>query len=192
MYARVWKGRVVTSTTAPPVPAPTRTREPQAPPGLSVTTRLWMWGFIPAFLIHDGEEAGYIIKHGGLTEFGMWQTTAENLSGILFELTVGWLLILFATRAARPGWTMRVYAAFVAGWTLHGVMHLVEGVAGHGYVLGSVTALPCAVVYGALTLAVVYRDGLLERRWLLLALLPGSLTALALILAAHGYGSLIG
>lgn len=158
----------------------------------SFTTKLWMWGFLAAFLVHDGEEAGYIIKQGGLEGFGVFQGTAESLTGILFEMTLAWVFILLATRSGRPGWQVRLFAMLLSGWALHGVQHIVEAVAGHGYDVGAATALPACVVYGFLALCVLYREKLLDRRWLAWSVLGGGLIAVPFVALAHLYGSLLG
>jgi hypothetical protein len=155
-------------------------------------TRLWVWGWILSFLIHDGEEALYIVRHGGFKEFGVFQTVSQNLIGMMFELAVGWLAILAATRSARPGWPVRVLAVLLWGWTLHGVLHLVQSATGAGYSFGSVTALPVVVVYGCVALGHLYRDRLMQWRWIVPTAVVGAITGFALIYAAHAWGSLIG
>lgn len=161
-------------------------------PRLSATTRLWMWGWVLSFLIHDGEEALSIVRHGGFKEFGVFQTTAQCLAGILFELMVGALAILAAVRSARAGWTMTLFGLLMWGWTLHGVMHLVQAVSERGYTFGSVTAGPVVVAYGTLMLSRLYRERLMDRRWLPMAVLGGAVLGGLLIYGAHQYGSLFG
>jgi len=180
-----------TSTSTATSTFPTRQSAP-ATRTLSPQTRLWMWGWIPSFLIHDGEEALYIVRHGGLKEFGVFQTTAQCLSGILFELMIGCLAVLAATRAARPGRAMTLFGFLMWGWTLHGVMHLAEAASTHDYAFGSVTAAPIVVTYGALMLARLYREHLLDRRRLPLAILGGAILGGLLIYTAHQWGSLFG
>jgi hypothetical protein len=162
------------------------------PSGLSTKTRLWMWGWLLSFLIHDGEEALYIVRHDGFKEFGTFQTTAQCLAGILFELMVGWLAILAATRAAQAGRAMTLFGVLIWGWMLHGVMHLVQAVSGHGYTFGSVTAGPVVVAYSALMLARLYRERLMDRRWLPAAVMGGAVLGGLLVYGAHQYGSLLG
>ncbi|GAA2050284.1 hypothetical protein GCM10009839_65810 [Catenulispora yoronensis] len=165
---------------------------PTAVSRLTTTTRLWMWGWILSFVIHDGEEALYIVRHNGFKEFGVFQTTSECLAGMIFELGLGWLAILAAARSARPGRTMTLFGLLIWGWTLHGVMHLVQAISGHGYTFGSVTAGPVVVAYGALMLRRLYREGLMERRWLPVAVLGGAALGMLLVYGAHQYGSLLG
>lgn len=183
-----------TATSTFPTSRPTSTPEasPAGAPRLSPLTRLWMWGWIPSFLIHDGEEALFIVRHGGFKEFGVFQTTSQCLTGIFFELMVGWLAVLAATRAARPGRAMALFGVLMWAWTLHGVVHLVEAVSGHGYTFGSVTAGPVVVAYGALMLARLYHEHLLDRRRLPLAILGGAALGELLIFTAHQYGTLLG
>jgi Protein of unknown function with HXXEE motif len=157
----------------------------------STSTRWWMWGLLPAFIIHDGEEALYILLHHGSQQFGRWETPVQSLAGIAAEFTLGWMLTLAAVRAARPGLAMRLYAGLLAGWTLHGVAHLVDGLTHDGYAFGAVTALPACVAYGTVTLRRIYADRLLSRGWLLVAAVGGVAAALPLIYAAHRYGWLI-
>lgn len=162
------------------------------PARMSTAARLWAWGWIPSFLIHDGEEAVYIVRHGGLKEFGVFQTTTQCLGGMMFELMIGWLAIVAATRSARPGWTMRIFGALLFGWTLHGVVHLIDAVSGSAYAFGEVTAVPAVVAYGALALGRLYADGLLERRWLPATAIAGAVLGFVLVYGAHQYGSLLG
>lgn len=183
--APVFPSDVLQTEGAAPVPD-------EVPKPCSLTAKLWMWGFLVAFGVHDGEEAGYIIKQGGLEGFGVFQGTAASLTGILFELTLAWLFILLATRSGRPGWQVRLFAMLLSGWTLHGVQHIVEAIAGHGYDVGSATALPACVGYGVLALGVLYRERLLDRRWLTISVFGGGLIAVPFVALAHLYGSLLG
>lgn len=109
-----------------------------------------------------------------------------------FELTVGWLAILIATRSARPGLPVRVFAVVLWAWTLHGVLHLVQAATGEGYSFGSVTALPAVVVYGCFALGRLYQDRLVERRWIVPTAVVAAITGVALVYAAHSWGSLMG
>jgi hypothetical protein len=151
-----------------------------------------MWGWILSFLIHDGEEVLSITRHGGFKEFGTFQTTTQCLTGMLFELTLGCLALLAAARSARPSRPMTLFGLLIWGWTLHGVMHLVQAVSGHGYTFGSATAGPIVVAYGALTLTRLYREHLMNRRWLPLAVPTGAILGTLLVYSAHQYGSLLG
>src|SRR5262249_14434295 len=156
----------------------------------SASTRRWMWGFLAAFAVHDGEEALVIIRHGGMRAYGHWESTSQSLAGILFEFALGWVLVLLATRTARPGWAVRALAILLGGWTLYGLVHLATGITGDGYTFGVVTALPAAVVYGLLTLWRMYADRLLTRAEILLAFGGGAVVAAPLILIAHLFGRL--
>ncbi|NUP47097.1 MAG: HXXEE domain-containing protein [Catenulispora sp.] len=180
-----------TTATAPGT-LPTRQSARTAPPALSTPTRLWMWGWILSFLIHDGEEALYIVRNGGLKEFGVFQTTAQCLAGILFELMLGTLAVLAATRPTRAPWAMPLFGLLMWGWTLHGVMHLGQAISGHGYTFGSVTAGPVVVAYGALMLIRLYRDRLMSLRQLPLAVLGGAVLGALFVYSAHQYGSILG
>lgn len=176
--------------TLPPQQASPST--PAAPPELSTPTRLWMWGWILSFVIHDGEEVLYIVRHGGFKEFGVFQTTTQCLAGILFELMLGWLVILAAARSARAGRAMTLFGLLIWGWTLHGVMHLAQAMSGHVYTFGSVTAGPAVVAYGSLMLIRLYRERLMDRRWLPVAVPSGAVLAGVLVYGAHQYASLLG
>jgi hypothetical protein len=155
--------------------------------------RAWMWGLFASFLANDGEEAAHIVLRGGLYQGERLDlTVSQALSGMLFLLTVGWLVVLGAVRDTRPGWPVWICAGLIAGDTLHGVWHLVTGLRGDGYAMGVITALPACVVYGVLALRRLYGDGLLTRRTLPLCVLGGLVTAGPLVLLAHLFGRLVG
>ena len=157
----------------------------------SPIARRWMWGFLLAFLVHDGEEALSIIRSGGLQALGRWETPAQSLAGVTLELTLGWVLLLFAAHAARPNWATWSFAVLIGGWTVHGLVHLGSGILASGYTLGVVTAVPACVVYGAVTLQRMVADQLLSRRAGALCLIAGAPGAALLIVAAHLFGRLV-
>lgn len=157
----------------------------------SPVTRRWMWGFLLAFLVHDGEEALSIIRSGGLQALGRWETPAQSLAGITLEFTLGWVLLLLAARSTRPNWTTWSFAVLIGGWTVHGLVHLGSGILVSGYTLGVVTAVPACVVYGAVTLQRMVADRLLTRRAVALCLIAGPPVAALLIVTAHMFGRLV-
>jgi hypothetical protein len=157
----------------------------------SASTRWWIWGFLAAFAIHDGEEAWYAVQRGGYYAFGRWETAAQTLAGIVFEFTLLWIVVVIAARAARPGWAVRIFAIVLGGWFLHGFFHLASGVASGGYAFGVVTALPCCLAYGAFAYARLYADRLLGPGWIAVTLVAGGIVALPLIVAAHLFGRLV-
>lgn len=155
-------------------------------------TRAWIWGLLPAFVIHDGEEAIHIALSDGLFRGDrLVLTTSQALAGIVMEFTVGWLVVLAATRSARPGWPIWIFAALTAGWTAHGLGHLVAGTVSDGYVMGVITALPFAFTYGVLALCRLYRVGLLSKRALLISAPVGLAAAWPLIMIAHAFGRMV-
>jgi hypothetical protein len=154
--------------------------------------RWWIWGLPISFLVHDGEEAIFIVNEGGLFRDGeLILTTSQALAAMGLELTGLSLLALAAARAARPGWAVRAFTVMLAAWTLHGLAHLASGVAADGYALGVVTAVPACLAYGVLALHRLLADGLIDQRWLIGALVGGAALAPPLLMLVHAFGRLV-
>lgn len=156
--------------------------------GPAPRSRWWIWGFLAAFAVHDGEEVFAVWRGTGSTVFGHPETPLQSTAGIVLEGTLVWVLVLLSARAMRPGLPVRAFATVVAGWLLHGIGHLAAAVPASGYAFGAVTAMPCAVVYGAFCLRALRADGLLDRRWLLFAVLAGAPAAAPLVVLGHVWG----
>lgn len=175
--------------------APVTTALPAAASDSQAPARTWAWGFLLAFLVHDGEELVAIWSGGGSVFLGRTESPLQCAAGILAEGTLGWVLILLATRPQAPPWRIRAFSILLAGFALHGLAHLAAAAAVRGYaasyVFGAVTALPACVVYGAFALHRLRSSGLLDRRWLTIALVAGLPASLPLIPLAHAWGWLI-
>jgi hypothetical protein len=158
----------------------------------STSARWWIWGLPIAFIVHDGEEVIATLRDGELQSIGAPLTVSQALAGILFELALLWLVSVLAVWSGRPGWPMRIFAVALCGYTLHGVVHVVAGVVGTGYVFGATTALPAVVVYGCLALYRLHADKLLSRREILGALLVSAVLGGPFIYLVHVVGRVIG
>lgn len=153
----------------------------------------WIWAFPLAFVVHDGEEALSIVLQGGYREGEQTASLSvtQALAGIGFELTAVVVLALLVSYGRWPGWLFGVYVGVIAGWTLHGVGHLLAGAAAPSYVMGVVTALPACVAHGSLTLARFYRAGLLGGRRLIGSGVLGVFISVMAVELAHVYGRLV-
>ena len=116
------------------------------------------WGLVPAFLLHDGEEAWFLASRGAgvVALFTNVQTTvAESIAAMAIELVLFTLITCFAWRATDPRRApvkrpiaMPLFVLLMSARALHGVGHLVGAVIAPERSMGSYTALPLCVLYG--------------------------------------------
>ena len=154
--------------------------------------RAWIWGFPLAFLVHDGEEALAILRAGELRSLGAPLSVTQGLAAIVFELALFWLAAVLAVWSGRPGWPMRVFGTLLAGYTLHGFVHLAAALALPGYVFGAITALPAVIVYGVLALYRMHADRMLTRRELATGVIASALLGGPFLYVVHAIGKVLG
>jgi hypothetical protein len=155
-------------------------------------SRAWIWGFSLAFIVHDGEEVIATLRAGELKSFGAPLTISQGLAAILFELGLFWLISVLAVWSGRRGWPMRVFGLLLAGYTLHGFVHLAAALVSNGYVFGAITALPAVIVYGCLALYRLHADGLLTRREVAASFAASAVLGPPFLYLVHTIGRVIG
>jgi hypothetical protein len=163
---------------------------PGAP--LSASARWWIWGLPIAFIVHDAEEVLVTVRAGELRSIGEPLTVSQALASIFFELALFWLVSVLAVWSARPGWRMRFFGLALAGYTLHGLVHLVGGLFGRGYVFGAATALPAVLTFGCLAMYRLWVDGLLSIKELLGCLAASAVLGGPFLMLVHQVGRAIG
>ena len=156
------------------------------------SSRIWIWSFPLAFIVHDGEEAIATVQAGQLKSFGAPLTVSQGLAAICFELALFWSISVIAVWSGGRGWPMRIFGALLTGYTLHGAVHLAAAFVTTGYAFGAITALPAVTAYGCLALYRLHADRLLTRRDIAGGGLASALLGLPFIFLVHEIGKLIG